>query len=68
VRALAFTVAYEIGHDALAQLLLDRPTIAEEISATLAQRRIGSAVRPGSVASAAAPSVSALVSRLRRLL
>jgi small-conductance mechanosensitive channel len=68
VRALAFTVAYEIGHDALAQLLLDRPTIAEEISTTLAQRRIGSAVRPGSVAAAAPPSVSALVSRLRRLL
>lgn len=68
VRALAFTVAYEIGHDALAQLLLDRPTIAEEISTTLAQRRIGSSVRPGNVASAAPASVSALVSRLRRLL
>lgn len=67
VRALAFTVIYEIGHDALAALLHDRPAIAEEISATLAQRRTGSAARPGDVAPAAPPSVSALVWRLRRL-
>jgi len=68
LRALAFTVAYEIGHEALAQLLLDRPTIAEEISTTLARRRTNSTVRSGDVASATPPSVSALVSRLRHLL
>ena len=66
VRALAFTVAYEIGHDTLMRLLHDRPAIAEEISATLAQRT-GSTVRPDG-ASAASPPVSALLSRLRHLL
>ncbi len=68
VRALAFTVAYEIGREALADLLHDRPAIAEEISATLARRRTSSTAKPGTAAGAASPSVSALVSRLRRLL
>ena len=68
IRALAFTVVYEIGHDALAALLHDRPAIAEEISATLAQRRTSSTASAGDVAAATPPSVSALVSRLRRLL
>ena len=32
IRAMTFTVVYEVGQAALAQLMRDRPSIAEEIS------------------------------------
>ena len=38
VRALTFVVAYEVGQAALAKLMHDRPSIAEEISLTLTRR------------------------------
>jgi CRP-like cAMP-binding protein len=68
IRALVFTVAYEIGHDALALLLHDRPAIAEEINETLAHLRTNSTVRPGAIAATPHASASVLLSHLRHLL
>lgn len=68
IRALTFTVAYEVGQAALAKLMRERPSIAEEISLTLSRRaKMGP---PGIVDDrgiAAAPSISLLVSRIRQL-
>ena len=38
VRALTFIVAYEVGQAALAKLMRERPSIADEISVTLSRR------------------------------
>ncbi len=68
VRALTFMVVYEVGQEALAKLMQDRPSIADEIKLTLSQRAkagaSGAAADPGV---ADVPSMSALVSRMRRL-
>lgn len=65
VRALTLTEVYEVGQQALAKLMKDRPSIADEISVTLSRRTRGSA------ADAASPtdpsSVSWLVTRIRQL-
>lgn len=68
VRALAFTVVYEIGREALAGLMRDRPGLAEEIGLTLAHRAAARTAAANDDGSAAAPSVSVLIARLRRLL
>jgi CRP-like cAMP-binding protein len=68
VRALTFTVVYEVGQAALAKLMQDRPSIADEIKQTLSQRAKASASgATGDQGVADAPSISALVSRMRRM-
>jgi len=68
VRALTFTVVYEVGQAALAKLMRERPSIAEEISVTLSRRaeaRTAGLADQHSIA--ATHSISALVSRIRQL-
>lgn len=69
VRALTFTVAYEIGREALAALRRERPGLAEEIGLVLAQRARGHAVAAGdSDGSGQSQAVAALLARVRRLI
>lgn len=68
IRALTFTVVYEVGQAALAKLMRDRPSIADEISVTLSRRaKAAAAGDAGERRAAAAPSLSVLVSRIRDL-
>jgi small-conductance mechanosensitive channel/CRP-like cAMP-binding protein len=67
VRALTFTVAYEVGQTALAKLMQDRPVIADEISLTLSRRAKMSSPGSTTASDSAATSFSALVSRIRQL-
>jgi CRP-like cAMP-binding protein len=67
VRALTFTVVYEVGQAALAKLMQDRPSIGEEISQTLSRRAKEGTSLATDDDMAAAPAVSVLVSRIRRL-
>jgi len=66
VRALTSVVVYEVGQDALATLMKDRPSIADEISVTLSRQ-----AKAGIVGDVAAPantlSASWLVNRIRQL-
>jgi small-conductance mechanosensitive channel len=66
VRALTFVVAYEVGQAAMAKLMHDRPSIADEISVTLSRRgRVGV---PGPASTTATmPTISAMVGRIRQL-
>jgi CRP-like cAMP-binding protein len=68
IRALTFTVVYEVGQAALAKLIQDRPSIADEISVTLSRR--AKAAVSGTMDErniAATSSISLLVSRFRQL-
>src|SRR5882757_6349808 len=68
VRALTFTVVYEVDQAALARLVQDRPSIADEIKQTLSPRaKAGASGATGDHGVADAPSVSALVSRIRQI-
>ncbi|HMK01490.1 MAG TPA: cyclic nucleotide-binding domain-containing protein, partial [Reyranella sp.] len=68
VRALTFTVVYEVGQAALARLMQDRPSIADEIKQTLSQRaKVGASGTMGDHGVADVPSISALVSRMRQI-
>jgi CRP-like cAMP-binding protein len=68
VRALAFTVVYEVGQAAFAKLVQDRPGIADEISQTLSRRSEGAtSLATDDDRAAAGPAVSVLASRIRRL-
>jgi small-conductance mechanosensitive channel/CRP-like cAMP-binding protein len=68
IRAMTFAVVYEVGQAALAELMHDRPSVADEIAVTLSQR-----AKAGTSGSASdhgiddAPTISALVSRIRQL-
>ena len=66
-RALTFVVAYEVGQAALAKLMHDRPSIADEISLTLSRRATIAAAVVGDSALVGPPSLSLLVSRIRQL-
>jgi small-conductance mechanosensitive channel len=68
VRALTFTVAYEIDQATLAKILRDRPSIADEISVTLSQRAksMGAGIASDTDA-VAGQSASWLVGRIRQL-
>jgi small-conductance mechanosensitive channel len=67
-RALTFTVVYEVGQAALARLMQDRPSIADEIRQTLSQHaKAGASGAPGDRGAADVPSISALVSRMRQM-
>jgi small-conductance mechanosensitive channel len=66
IRAMTFAVVYEVGQAALAELMHDRPSIADEISVTLSRRAKHVAVGLGDEAEAASMrSVSWLVGRIR---
>jgi CRP-like cAMP-binding protein len=68
IRALTFAIIYEVAQAALAKLMRDRPSIADEISVTLLRRakaRTSGIADKASIA--AAPSISVLVSRIRQL-
>jgi small-conductance mechanosensitive channel/CRP-like cAMP-binding protein len=68
IRALTFTVAYEVSQAALAKLMQDRPSIADEISVTLSRRaKMGTAGITNEGGIDAGTSISVLVSRIRRL-
>ena len=67
VRALTFTVIYEVGA-ALAALMKERPSIADEISVTLSRRaKAGISGTMDERNIAATSSISLLVSRIRQL-
>jgi small-conductance mechanosensitive channel/CRP-like cAMP-binding protein len=68
IRALTFAVVYEVGQAALAELMRERPTIADEIAMTLSQRATAAISRATNGGGAAgAQTASALVSRIRQL-
>jgi CRP-like cAMP-binding protein len=68
VRALTFTVVYEVGQAALVKLMQDRPSIADEIKQKLSGRtKAGTSLAAADDSAAAAPAVSVLASRIRRL-
>ncbi len=68
VRALTFTVVYEVGQAALAKLMQDRPSIADEIRQTLSRRaNAGTSLATDDDSAADAPAVSVLVSHIRQL-
>jgi CRP-like cAMP-binding protein len=68
IRAMTFAVVYEVGQAALADLMRDRPGIADEIAVTLSQRaKAGISGTTSDHGVADAPTVSALVSRIRQL-
>src|SRR5262245_3683476 len=68
IRALTFTVVYEVGQAVLAKLMRERSSIADEISVTLSRRAKGHTA--GITADrnvATTPSIAMLVSRIRQL-
>lgn len=67
-RALTATVVYEVNQEGLAKLMHERPSIADEISVTLArQAATGSAGKGPQGDVAAGMSVALLVSRIRQI-
>jgi hypothetical protein len=61
-------VIYEVGQAAFAELIHDRPSIADEIAVTLSQRaKAGTSGATSDHGVADASTVSALVSRIRQL-
>ncbi len=67
VRALTFAVVYEVGQAALAQLMHDRPTIADEISVTLSRRATRGQAHATEQDATSMRSVSWLVARIRNV-
>ena len=66
IRAMTFAVVYEVGQAALAKLMHDRPTIADEISVTLSRRAKRTTAGIGDEGEGASMrSVSWLVGRIR---
>jgi CRP-like cAMP-binding protein len=62
IRAMTFAVVYEVAQSALAQLMHDRPGIADEIAVTLSQRAKSGTSSAATVADA--PTVSARIRQL----
>jgi CRP-like cAMP-binding protein len=68
IQAMTFAVVYEVGQAGLADLMRDRPSVADEIAVTLSQRaKTGASGTTSDRGVAGAPTVSALVSRIRQL-
>ena len=68
IRALTAVAIYEVGQAALAKLMHDRPSIADEVSVTLSRRaKRGQALMGNEGATAALTSVPGLVDRIRQL-
>lgn len=66
-RALTPVVAYEVGQAALAKLMRDRPSIADEISVTLSRRAKIGVTETSNQGEVATRSVSWLLGRIREL-
>jgi small-conductance mechanosensitive channel len=67
VRALTFATVYEVGQAALAKLMHDRPTIADEISVTLSRRASRGQALATEQDASSMRSVSWLVARIRHV-
>jgi CRP-like cAMP-binding protein len=68
IRALTAVVVYEVGQAALAKLVHDRPSIADEVSITLSRRaKRGQALLSDTDRTAALAAVPGLVDRIRQL-
>src|SRR5262249_39771403 len=68
IRALTFTVVYEVGQAVLAKLMHDRPSIADEVSITLSRRaKAGGSELTDDRSVTGRPSIAVLVSRIRQL-
>ncbi len=68
IRALTAVVSYEVGQAALAKLMHDRPSIADEVSITLSRRaKRGQAAVGDEGGAAGMRSVPGLVARIRHL-
>ena len=67
MRALTFVVVYEVGQAALAKLMHDRPSIADEISVTLSRRAARGQAHATEQDATSMRSVSWLVARIRHV-
>jgi small-conductance mechanosensitive channel/CRP-like cAMP-binding protein len=68
IRAMTFAVVYEVGQAALAKLMRERPSIADEVGVTLSRRaKVATSAATNDHDIADAPSISALVLRIRQL-
>jgi small-conductance mechanosensitive channel/CRP-like cAMP-binding protein len=67
IRALTFAVVYEIAQPALAKLMVDRPSMADELGSILARRAETEKELTGHSAHADERSVPRLVARIRHL-
>jgi small-conductance mechanosensitive channel len=67
VSALTFAVVYEVGQAAMAKLMHDRPTIADEISVTLSRRASRGQAHATEQDATSMRSVSWLVGRIRNV-
>ena len=67
MRALTCVVAYEVGQAALAKLMHDRPSIADEISLTLSRRGGSEASVGGESQGTESVIGSRLLARIRQL-
>jgi len=68
IRALTAVVAYEVEQAALAKLVHDRPSIADEVSITLSRRaKRGQALLSDKERTAALAAVPGMVARIRQL-
>jgi small-conductance mechanosensitive channel len=68
IRALTAVIIYEVGQAALAKLMHDRPSIADEVSITLSRRaKRGKAAIGDEGGTAGMRSVPGLVARIRHL-
>ncbi len=67
IRALTAVVVYEVGQAALAKLMQERPSIADEVSITLSRRSKRGRALLGAGDTTALASVPGLVARIRQL-
>jgi small-conductance mechanosensitive channel len=68
IKALTFTVVYELGQEALAKIMRERPSLAEEISLTLSRRaKAGQVGVADDNTEAGALSMTELLTRIRNL-
>jgi hypothetical protein len=64
---MTFTVVYEVGQEALARIMRDRPSLADEISLTLSRQATAGQAGVAEDAANRTASLSELVSRIRQL-
>jgi CRP-like cAMP-binding protein len=67
IRALTFVAVYEVGQAALAKLMHERPSIADEISVTLSRRAKAGAFAGNEGQTAAKSSATRLLARIRQV-
>jgi small-conductance mechanosensitive channel/CRP-like cAMP-binding protein len=67
IQALTFVAAYEVGQAALAKLMHERPSIADEISVTLSRRAKAGAFAGSEGQTAAKSSATRLLARIRQV-